>query len=220
MAHGKAAERGGAATGGGGELGSPVPGPRLVLEQWGQAAVAGTHRLRAGLSERALRRCGSRGKLPSAGTVPGPRHTPLPGRKPRGRPRTVVSQQSHMGAGRGAVAPSGGLSAPGPRPWGSCHRLGKQLRKLGGNTNPPPQSLPLPLGHASAPATSRNVAQPRAGSPARLALARPTGHVLILGTPSIRACPLHLVPQRLALPQENLGIELESTPHQPPPRDL
>lgn len=81
---------------------------------WEQGSGGGRGHSQAEWKEH-WRRCGSRGKSPSAGAVPGPTSHPRQGGSLEALPRgTVVSQRSHMGGGLRAVAPSGGLSAPAP----------------------------------------------------------------------------------------------------------
>ena len=140
--------------------------------------------------------------------------TPSPGRKPRG-PSTRHCRQpaeSHGGRASGPwrlpVA-----SPPPPCPWDPATALGKQLRKSSGNTNPPPQSLPLLWARPLPPSAPRNGAQPkRPASPARFALARPSGHGPRPWGSQHPGLSTHLVAQRLAVPRRTRGIELEPPP--------
>lgn len=160
------------------------------------------------------RRCGSRGKSPSAGAVPGPTSHPHQGGSLEALPRgTVVSQRSHMGGGpRGRGAFRWPLR-PRPAPGDPATALGKQLRKSSGNTNPPPQSLPLLWARPLPPSAPRNGAQPkRPASPARFALARPSGHGPRPWGSQHPGLSTHLVAQRLAVPRRTRGIELEPPP--------
>lgn len=140
--------------------------------------------------------------------------TPSPGRKPRG-PSTRHCRQpaeSHGGLAAGPwrlpVA-----SPPPPRPWGSCHHSWKTTEEIKWKHKSATPVSPAPLGQAPAPqrtpewGSTQEARQPSKVSPGKTQWARPQPQ-----DSQHPALSTHLVPQRLALPRRNWGIELEPPP--------